>query len=228
MKTTKKLLLISLLTSFQVKASTFLVHTGSLSSTGGGIVGAGAWDSDVEVTWDVQFDPSTQLWMYNYRIDVGEKDISHAIIEALEACLGDGGLDSNDFEIQHTSGDTETGFYGPSSHGNSNPGIPATIGGVKFENSSSTTMDLGIITPTSPVWGDVYAKSGKHKGEWTYMYNQGFGGSHPVFDPQGETPSGVIPVPGCGADLIPTPIPEPGSFLMLLGSLGMLHLVRRR
>jgi len=100
---------------------------------------------------------------------VPAKEISHVLIETSRG-------------ITLLSGTTTTGREGPSTfgaQGNSNPGIPGDLFGLKFD-LSGLAVSWQIETDRAPMWGDFYAKNGKHRGQDVYAYNVHFGAAAPA------------------------------------------------
>jgi len=136
------------------------------------LTGSSPWDSDTSISYTVSYDLTANdgigLWMYEYTFNVPSKDISHLI---LEVTSGD-----NAFTIDNIFSGTTDGYsldtFG-SAQGNSNPGIPDDMYGLKWD-MGSLSLDLVIISDRAPQWGDFYAKSGKHDGNFVYAYNTGF------------------------------------------------------
>jgi hypothetical protein len=185
-------------------------YTGILKY-GDGLKGATAWKSSI-LKWTVDDNTHPGLWTYAYSFTVKEKEISHVIIEVAEG-----------FKQQNLRGDTtpkyELGTFGHK--GNSTPGIPGDIRGMKWETSGKAlNYSWVIVTDRAPMWGDFYAKDGKQKDDkdgkyqddkdcknkddkdckqkddWVFSYNKGFG-SDPV-DPtirEGNN-GGWVLVPG--------------------------------
>jgi hypothetical protein len=144
-------------------------YTGTLKY-GDGLKGATAWKSST-LKWTVDDNTHPGLWTYSYSFSVEAKEISHVIIEVAEG-----------FKQQNLRGDTtpkyELGTFGHK--GNSTPGIPGDIRGMKWETSGKAlTYSWVIVTDRAPMWGDFYAKDGKDRGNWVFSYNTGFGSEPP-------------------------------------------------
>lgn len=156
------------------------IYTGSLSNSVGspapGVVANGVWDnSSTSFSWtvkDVGTNPGGFLiWEYSYTLSVGNQgNISHFIVELSP------GFTTGDLLTELTN--TEIGTFGQ--QGNSNPGIPGDIFGIKFDKRTSTTETVTFQTLRAPVWGDFYAKDGKAGGVDNYVYNAGFSDADPV------------------------------------------------
>ncbi len=187
--------------------------TGSLDSgTGGGLFATGPWaGGDAELNWSV-----TQLqngnWRYTYTFAVEEKDISHMLIEISPT------FTSANVKSGTTSG-WQLGTWG--TQGNSNPGIPSSLYGLKFGGDSETEV-FTIVTDRAPMWGDFYAKDGRSGGYDVYAYNTAFGGSTTasIYD----RVAGMVLVPDTFTN-VPEPaiLPLFGAGMLLLGGIPMLR-----
>ena len=161
-------------------------YTGTLKY-GNGLKGATTWKSS-KLIWTVDDATHPGLWTYAYSFSVEAKEISLVIIEVTKG-----------FKQQNLRGGTtpkyELGTFGHK--GNSTPGIPGDIRGMKWETSGKAlNYSWVIVTDRAPKWGDFYAKDGKQKDAWVFSYNKGFG-SDPV-DPtirEGNN-GGWVLVPG--------------------------------
>ncbi|MDR3620380.1 MAG: PEP-CTERM sorting domain-containing protein [Paludisphaera borealis] len=174
--------------------------TGSRSGSPG-IVGTGNY-ADVSVNWTIT-NTSAGVWHYDYTFAVNHTNpnISHVLLELSPNSITDPHVVYN-----LTGGTTEFGTFG-ASQGNSNPGIPADIYGVKITPSSSaTTLHLVFDSDRSPVWGDFYTKGGQ-----SYAYNKGLDPAYhnsdsiTLFIARPDGNAGTVPEPssiallGCGA-----------------------------
>ncbi|MCU0837620.1 MAG: hypothetical protein MUE49_02715 [Rhodospirillales bacterium] len=127
------------------------------------------------VAYDLMAGPNV-LWKYTYALtdpDTGGpnalRDISHLIVELTNPFTG-------------TITGVPAGFkqeirtFSPSDPGKSNPGLPSTIYGVKFDYPGNPTpTSVSFVATHAPMWGDLYHKSGKVAGQDVYAYNRGFG-----------------------------------------------------
>jgi hypothetical protein len=105
------------------------------------------------------------------------------------------------------------GTFGP---GPSNPGFPSgkSITGVKFDGLPQHMTTISFDTLRSPVWGDFYAKDGvSHASDggsggqvWNYAYNTGLANHN------SSSVTDFIARP----DTTGAPVPEPGSWAMML------------
>jgi hypothetical protein len=146
-----------LLITCQVRAD---LYSGSLTYDGDavdtGIIATGSWaDSGTRIEWDITKQGSN--YHYEYKFTVPAKDISHLILQV-----------SDSFETENiwnisggvsAEGPTD---YDSNSNDKSNPGLPGTIYGIKFEPSAdSTTLTWSFNSDREPIWGNFYAKDGK-------------------------------------------------------------------
>ena len=164
---------------------------GRRSTGGGGLSGSGGYSEGVfTVAWSIALPNRDGLWLYTYTLtapDVHGGGISHAIfgltpeicfsvapqVPPLSPCV----VDADGKPLG------EVNLYAPGKFGNSNPGLPNEIIGVKFDAGVSKdrhSVTLEFYSPNEPVWGDFYAKGGKFarsgKGEagvWNAVWNNG-------------------------------------------------------
>lgn len=208
------------------------IYTGSLAGSSE-LYGAGEWqptETMPTISWQVsQIGVTAEgnaLWKYAYTWMVMEREISHVIIEVTK----DSTWETSDFTIlwdETTDGVTYGGYgyFGPS-EGNSNPGIPEALYGIKFEVDNLLTATFAFTTDHAPVWGDFYSKDGNALPS-TYAYNLGFTGndtdpSSPPAD--GSVDKHILRPNG------PVHVPDGGlTALMLgLGVLGVGYMARRK
>jgi hypothetical protein len=189
--------------------------TGSVSYSSG-IYATSAWaNTSTTLSWNVVQVGSD--WQYTYTWNTTSKDLSHIIIEVTPES------DVEDFTITQGSLSADSPrTFSPSDPGNSNPGLPGDIFGLKFAGTS-TLQTIVFTTDHAPVWGDFYAKDGVDGQIDVYAYNTGFGLPDP--DPSLNAAPGKIVVPD-GEGVI---VPEPVTMILLgLGLLGIGIAVRKR
>jgi len=132
------------------------------------------WDNNgTWLSWNI-VQTENSLWRYEYVWHTDGRDLSHIIIEVTEgAALSD----FSNFEYLYSGVESDSptvGWFSPD-QGRSNPGMPGPLYGIKFDLSQDTPIfGFSFETWRSPVWGDFYAKDGRHGGNDTYAYNQGF------------------------------------------------------
>jgi hypothetical protein len=166
------------------------------------------------LSWIVSFDSATNYWTYQYTFTTdGKPGISHVITEVSET------FDEENVE-DGTTASYELGTYLPTNP--SNPGIPGSLYGMKFNvpaESDGTLYVWTIVTDRAPIWGDFYAKGGSD----TYAYNTQFGVANdsPVEDNPNLIGWAVVP------DTVTT-IPEPSTLIFLgLGILFIALMLKR-
>ncbi len=196
------------------------------STGGGGLSGSGGYLEGVfTVAWSITLPNRDGLWLYSYTLtapDVHGGGIGHAIFGlAPETCfsvvvprspcvLDGGGKPIGEIDV-----------YAPGEFGNSNPGLPNEIIGVKFDAGGSEdlhSVTLEFYSPNAPVWGDFYAKGGQGEaGVWNAVWNNGIG-AVTTASVGGFTSNDFIARPGGFTD----EHPEPASIALVGG--GMLAL----
>jgi hypothetical protein len=167
----------------QSQASIILVTGSDLSGSrstpaSAGLVGNGVWDGGgINFSWDISFNVGTSLWDYSYtlaRTSINNPPgagISHLLLELTRYAADGTSLDTHWKGIFGSANVDEWG-----DEGNSSPGIPGLLYGVKITPAASEELSktFTFSTPQVPVWGDFYAKDGKAGGDENYAYNAGF------------------------------------------------------
>ena len=197
---------------------------GSLSSADSEIVALGDWAAGaVTLSWNIT-DMGT-YYHYEYTLDVPQSDISHFIIG-----VSDTFESSNFWGETGTFGDTIIGDF---DNTNGNPDIPGTLHGLKFDDTSGTTLTISFDSDRQPVWGDFYAKDGVHTEPsgtkiTNQVWNTGFSLANPTDPPANGTINNHVLVPDT-MSVVPVLVPEPTTVsLLLTGLLGLAWVVRRR
>ncbi len=175
-----------------IHASSF-TYSGTLSSQPGadGIInGTGNWvapDHTTTLSWVVSFDSSiSNLVHYKYILTHSKGETSHLIFEVSpDFTVLDILNPSGDFNINEVTIGTFDG------NGNSNPGIPESIFGVKFPCAFGLTTRVEFDSTRLPVWGDFYAKDGQAGGlGFNAVWNAGF--TSPDTDPTNPPSNGSV------------------------------------
>lgn len=207
----KKVLLALLVFSASLPASATAITGAIDSDPGDGMFATAGWsDGNASLSWSVKQLGSS--WIYDYGWSTTRKELSHIIFGVSETFTAANVLEG-------TSSGWELGWFGD--EGNSNPGIPDLIYGMKWEGDGLYDM-FRLVSDRAPMWGDFYAKDGKDGGDNVYAYNSSYGLSSDAL-PEGTAPYGFILVP----DTVTSPIPEPHTLalfgigsLMILGKMG--------
>lgn len=134
---------------------------GTRSIAGGGLEGTGSWTSGKSLTWEID-SLGPDSWRYTYTFSgFASPGISHMILDLTDDCVGTGGKAADAGCVTEFAGDTEFSSYNGSQP--SNPGLPGTIVGVKFDEGQNTYT---FVSNRAPVWGDIYVKGGSNSGVW--------------------------------------------------------------
>ena len=179
--------------------------TGSRTSApGGGITATGPWDNGgFELSWNLA-NNQDGTYSYQYKITglgggLLTKDVKYWMVQLTPSIDWTGVFDNLGFG-------TEVDNF---KKGKKNPGMPGDLFGLKFNDG---TLEVSFVTDYAPEWGSFYARvDGKKKDNKDYAFNSGFG-----TDPTGTDFTNWIPVDGV------TPVPEPGTLILLLSGTGLL------
>lgn len=143
------------------------------AGAGGGLTATGDWSSSSTIiSWIVT--PEIGYYNYSYTFTVPRKSLSHSILQVSDPYPED------ELALVNTSLDPVELFATLDTWGtsNSNPGIPGSVYGLKFENitdddpyfGEGSTWTWSFNSLRMPMWGNFYAKSGVG----IYAYNTGF------------------------------------------------------
>lgn len=197
-------------------------YTGSMSSpVANGIDGTGAWitPGPTTITWTVV--PDSGCWSYSYRFEVPESEggcVSHFILETSCNFTSDDIWDIVFNEGSYTK--IEIMEHVPSDGGN--PGMPANVYGIKFDETDGRILDFSFKSCRAPMWGDFYSKDGKAGGVTNAAWNAGFAAADPTVALHDGPEQWHMLVPD-------TAVPEPASLIALsTGVVGLLFRKRRR
>ena len=203
-------------------------YYGILTYDGGGISGLtenniNAWlASGTTFEWWVT-DNDDATWTYKYKLVVPAMGISHMTIE-VSPSFGSGNI----LELlQGSLAENQPDDYSDSG---SNPGMPDSMRGIKFEGAAGSFNELDwtaeFTSNRSPIWGDLYAIDGKTPGGIAVVWNEGF--RSPDTDPVAPVGNGSVDNHVLIPDTIGPRIPAPGA--ILLGSIGtgLVTWLRRR
>jgi len=209
-------------------------YTGSRSTPPlSGVVGYDGWSNDeggFKVEWTITHE-LTGLWSYTYTfsdknaLPPPNPDVSHWIMEVSPFITMDNMSNYFTFADPSLVKGAEWWTADPNSPNstspganNGNPNLPADLYGIKFDFTDST---YSFLSSQQPVWGDFYAKDGRHTDMVATVWNTGIG---------------TDPVPGGSfINYIPTPdtlpgvfVPEPGTAVLAIGAVLAGAYARRR
>jgi len=176
-------------------------YSGSLSSASGQIDGRQEWidPGPTMLSWEVTDMGAFYHYQYTLAVPQNSSEISHFIIGVSDNFgIGDFWNETGAFQ------GTEVGDF---DQANGNPSIPGLLHGLKFDDTSGTTLVVDFDSSRVPVWGDFYAKCGGNPPN--EAWNLGFALPNPTDPPSNGTISNHILVPD-------TVVPEPSSLLLCL------------
>jgi hypothetical protein len=196
--------------------------TGSRTEGTPGLVTGGAYAADSLVqgiSWEIA-SLGGGLWSYSYTLTNFDgaagagAGLSHWILDLTDDCYrpGDPACVTG---IGGPVGSSEVKDYNPGDA--SNPGLVASIVGIKFNVADGGDATYTFTSNRAPVWGDVYFKGGRDH----YAYNSG------LADHLSGDVGGFIARPNGTGD---ERVPEPGTLVLFGAALaaGVGRLRRRR
>jgi len=204
----KKLITICLTVVVMSVGNVNASFIGVLSTADGGLSGTGVWmqGNGSSLSWNITQEGT--VWHYEYNLIVPEKNISHMIIEVSDNFTREDILNSSWDSIE----------IGNFSSSNGNPGMPGSIYGIKFAETSGVNLIVQFDSYRMPVWGDFYSKDGQSTGTWNALWNSGFTDTDPLISAHNGSESNHL--------LVPDTIPEPATVCIL--GLGALSLLKRK
>jgi hypothetical protein len=171
-----------------------------ITTSDGSVIGGGSWETGVSLGWSVA--DAGDNYLYSYTFQAPDPGLSHFILQT------SGNFTSNNI-LEISNDPVVLGTFSSEDQGNSNPGMPGDMYGIKFEGiEGDAPWTLTLLSDRAPMEGDFYAKGGDD----SYAYNSGFGGWE----------GAKILVP----DTVTQQVPEAGA-LLLFGS-GLFGLVGYR
>lgn len=192
----------------------------SSRTSGAGVTATSPWSNPGGFTlgWNITQTGST--FHYLYTLTIPQKNPSHILLQ-LSNTITDQNFNQiiTNFEL-NGSPYTPVGpeLFVPGGMGNSNPGLPGNLYGMKIDFSGGVLNTFSFDSTRAPMWGDFYSKDGKSGGHDVIAYNTGFG--------QNPTPNfqNWIAVP----DTHEINVPEPTTYALLAACLAIGMLVSRR
>ena len=132
-------------------ADTVTVQTGFLTTSNGSVTGNSDWADGYDgfrIGWNIVVDQNTGVFTYTYDVSDKnggglDKNLSHLIIQVSDNFMSS--------DLLSTNVNAQLGTYTASGNGDSNPGMPSGIYGLKFEPfSGAGPYSIVISTLRAP------------------------------------------------------------------------------
>jgi len=222
---------------------------GTRSTDAGTVTAAAGWDgtgnNGFEISWDITYDDTTELYTYTYTISGEEganlrKGLSHWILEVTNPSDHNAfnmGIAAAEDSNYGSLSESDPLFVGPQEFtndgsSNSNPDMLSPIYGIKWDMDSTfddpypednkeldiLKFDITFTTAKNPVWGDFYAKDGfdNPSNNFATAWNLGFGEDPTDTTPDSDFIKWIATPDGANNNAGPdVVIPEPATMLLL-------------
>ena len=207
----KKLLVLALIMFVVPLSAHALVYTGSLSISGGGLVGTGNWANNAVISWTVTQEGSNWLYVYNLSREDGSAlerpAVSHFTLEI------------------SPNVDTQNDFWDFNSSSVEFGSFEGIANAMKLDYGDDGQLEWSFRSNRVPTWGDFYAKGGSPNGQVSgTMWNAGFNDPDPMVGPANDTIGNKILRPDTEYPVVP----EPSTMLLMGLGLAAAGVVRRR